>query len=62
MSEYVHLIGAESVQSAGNTMRHAADDMNRAAAAFEESLFNLKRFMDDWLVRFEDIVVNKAQR
>jgi hypothetical protein len=62
MSEYIHLVGAESVQSAGNTMKHAAEDMNRAASSFADSVFELKRSMDDWLTRLEDIVVNKTQR
>lgn len=53
MSEYIHLVGAEQVQSAANTMRSAADEMKSAASSIDYALTAHQRFMDDWLQRFE---------
>ena len=53
MSEYIHLIGAEDVKSAGHQMASAASDMSRAVGNFESVFFQHHRFMDDWLQRFE---------
>jgi len=43
MSEYIHLVGADSVQSAGYTMRDAASDMQRAASTIEDCTQRLER-------------------
>lgn len=52
MSErYITLLGAEQVQSAANSMNHAADTMLRAAGNMDEALRSHQRFMDDWLER-----------
>lgn len=52
MSEkYVHLIGAEQVQSAANSMNHAADQMRSAANTMLDAVESQRRFMDDWLER-----------
>ena len=56
MSEYIHLVGAEQVQSAANTMSYAADEMKRAAANLDQSLFQQRQFMDEWLVRLQAIM------
>lgn len=56
MSEYIHLIGAEDVRSAGHQIASAAADMNRAANNFESVFERHQRFMDDWLQRFESIM------
>lgn len=56
MTEFVHLIGAEDVRSAGSAMRTAAEEMKRAAASIEESLSTHRRFLDDWLIRLEDTI------
>lgn len=53
MSEYMHLIGAEQVQSAANVMRAAADEMSRAATSIEYTMQQHQRFMEDWLQRLE---------
>lgn len=53
MSEYIHLIGAEQVQSAGNAMRNAADEMKQVAISIEDSLFRQRVFLEDWLIRFQ---------
>lgn len=49
----IHLIGAEDIRSAGYTMQHAADSMRQAASAIEDTFQQYRRFMDDWLSRFE---------
>lgn len=60
MVDTVHLIGAEEVRSAGNTISHAADEMKRAAGNMEYALQQHQRFMDDWLQRFEAAVEKMA--
>lgn len=54
MSEYMHLVGAEQVQRAANTMQNAADSMSRTQGYMDESL---KMF----LMRFEELVVRLEQ-
>jgi len=61
MPEYVHLIGAEDVARAGSQISSAAGDMQRAASSIDQSIFNLRQFMDDWLNRFE-FVLNEHQK
>jgi len=51
MPESVHLVGAEQVQTAANTMKAAAAEMSRAASAIQEALERNQRFMDEWLTR-----------
>lgn len=50
---YVTLMGAEQVQSAASRMSSAADQMQRAASSFDDTMARHQRFMDDWLQRFE---------
>lgn len=50
------LMGAEDVRSAGNRISAAADTMRRAASNMDEALRNHQRFLDDWLMRFENVV------
>jgi hypothetical protein len=56
MSEYITLMGSEQVQSAGRNMASAADTMRSAAGSIDESLRQHRRFMDDWLMRLENIL------
>ena len=60
MTDYVTLMGVEKVESAGYTMRSAADQMQRAASSIDESLARHQRFLDDWLTRLE-AALEKAQ-
>jgi len=60
MSEYIHLIGAEQVQSAANAMRSAADDMQRAANQISESMLAQQRFLDDWLSRLDGTLSDRV--
>lgn len=51
--ESIHLIGAEDVSRAGYTMRDAAREMRDAANIISGALEDQRRFMEDWLTRFE---------
>ena len=53
MTEYTHLVGAESVQNAGMSIREAAEDMKRAASQIEYCMQGHQRFLDEWLSRLE---------
>lgn len=52
----VVLIGADDVSRAGSTMREAAREMNSAASSLSFTLEQHQRFLDDWLMRFENIM------
>ena len=56
MTEYVHLIGVEQVQSAANQMNHAAEKMQQAASSFEYAMERQRMFMETWLQQFEQIL------
>lgn len=56
MSEYMHLIGADDVRSAAGTMAQAARDMQRAAASISDALESQRRYMEEWIGRFESVV------
>ena len=51
--ESIYLMGSEDVRSAANTMRSAAEEMNRAASYFQSVVEQQQRFMDDWLDRLQ---------
>lgn len=60
MSErYVTLVGAEQVQGAANQMRAAADEMMRAASSIDSALHAHRQFLDEWLLRFQQIIEHK---
>jgi hypothetical protein len=54
MSEYIHLIGAEQVEHAARIIDTAADTMNRAAASIDSALENHRRYLEEWIGRFEN--------
>ena len=58
--EYIHLTGAETVQTAGHQMQRAAEEMKRAAIEFQGSVDDLKRFLSEWLITLEQ-VMNEAK-
>jgi hypothetical protein len=60
MAEYVHLVGAEQVQSAAITMRSAAEEMSRATSQITYSLEAHQRFMTDWLVQLDGILRDRT--
>lgn len=49
MAEYMHLVGAEQVQIAANTIRTAASEMNRAANTISEALSSNERLIRELL-------------
>lgn len=62
--DYINLIGAEAVQSAGHTMQRAADEMRHSAMTIAEALETHRRWSDDWLSRLaavlkDDITVRR---
>ena len=61
MTEFVHLIGAEDVRSAGSAMRAAAEGMKCATALIEDSLQRHRMFLDDWLLRLENIIKKEVK-
>jgi hypothetical protein len=53
MADYVTLMGADDVRSAGSAMRSAAEDMRSVASSIDSTFERHQRFLDDWLQRFE---------
>jgi hypothetical protein len=53
MSEYVHLIGAEQVQSAASAMSSAASEMQRAANSIDSTLELFMRRFEEQVGRLE---------
>jgi hypothetical protein len=49
----IHLIGAEDVRRAANTMTSAANEMAAAVRNMEGALERHQRFLDDWLMRYQ---------
>lgn len=62
MTEFVHLIGAEEVSKAAYTMRDAAHEMKSVANTIDGALRQHRQFLDDWLARFEQIVLAKENQ
>lgn len=61
MSEYIYLQGSEAVENAARSMSYSAEQMQRAAASFDNSLEAQRRYMDEWIGRFENAIesINK---
>ena len=57
--EFVTLMGANAVKSAGNKIATSAHEMIITASYINESLLQHRIFMDDWLCRFEEILKNR---
>lgn len=60
MADHIHLIGADDVRAAGNSMRHAAEDMKSAASSIDGALERHRFFLDDWLQRFAALLEKKG--
>lgn len=54
--EYINLNGSEDVLNAGRNISSAADSMTSAANSISNSLYEHQRFLDDWLLRLENIL------
>lgn len=61
MTEYIHLIGADDVRSAGHTMSSAAQEMKRAAGEISYALENHQRFLSNWLQDFATVLEKLKQ-
>ena len=60
MSDFIHLIGAEDVRSAGHRMAEAAQKMSEAASTMDYAVEKLRGILDEFLWRFEEIVNKPA--
>jgi len=61
MSDYVTLMGAEQVKSAGYAMRSAAEDMNRAASSMAQAVSEQRQIFDNFLLELKDILADHRQ-
>lgn len=52
----MNLMGSEDVYRAGTNISSAADTISSAAGSFESTSENLKMILDDFLIRFQEIV------
>ena len=56
----IHLIGADDVRSAGNTMKHAAENMQSAANSMAEAhdrfLLNFQGMLDQFISELREVV------
>lgn len=59
--EYMTLTGTEDVARAGYAMRDAAAEMRRAAENMGTAMQEHQQFMDDWLVRFEQVLTTAVE-
>lgn len=60
--EYIQLVGAEQVQHAANSISQSAETMRRVAGEIESSLHQQRQFMDDWLNRFENVLIEDRNK
>ena len=57
----IHLIGSEAVQGAGYAMERAAHQMTQAAASIDADFERHRRWMEEWLARFEAAVADMTK-
>ena len=62
MSGAVHLIGAEEVRRAGGAMQDAASTIKQAADSINESFYQQRIFLEEWLSRFEAILKESKEK
>lgn len=60
--EYIHLVGAEQVQTAANRIQSAADDIRRAGNQIEEAARILSRALDAHTAVMENYLLSKEKR
>lgn len=60
--ETVYLVGSEQVQSAAHRMVEAAHEMKSAASHIDTALTQHQVFLDEWLSRFERVLLDLAER
>ena len=54
--EHIYLSGSEEVGRAATRMNHAAEEITRAVGNLTYALEVNQRFLDDWLLRFKDVI------
>lgn len=59
---YTTLLGAEEVTRAASNMRTAAQEFGAAVGNFTYALETHRRWMDDWLQRFEEVTSKIAPK
>jgi hypothetical protein len=60
MADYINLIGAEDVRSAGHRMASAADTISSAVSNLESVLDRQRMFIDDWLDRLDGVLQDRT--
>lgn len=60
MADYVTLLGSEEVGTAGRNIRESGVNMMEAANRINESLRLHQQFMDDWLERYQQMLLTDA--
>jgi len=50
----INLIGSEDVFRASHNMQNAASEISRAASSMDHSLLEHRRYLDEFIVRFEE--------
>lgn len=58
--EHIYLQGSEQVQEAGRSIRSASEEMKQAALNIDGALERHQRFLDDWLLRLEQVLNKNA--
>lgn len=54
--EYMHLMGADKVNQASNSMSYSAEKMQSTANQISDCMERHQRFMDEWLDRLEQVL------
>ncbi len=54
--EHINLLGSDDVRAAGVRIASAASDMHRAVSYLDDILTRNQRFLDDWLLRLEEVI------
>ena len=56
MAEYIHLVGAEQIQSAANRMVEAAHEMSRAANTIHDVMKRNEEVMQDLMIKIDGLI------
>lgn len=60
--DYITLLGAEDVRTAGSQISSAAADMRQAANQIDDTFHRMRIFLDEWLIRLEELLKEKGAR
>lgn len=56
MTENINLVGSDDVVRGGHIMQNAATEITQAVTNLDGVFERQRRFMEDWLERFEQIL------